>query len=166
MLELRAATVSQWRNRFSRKRLAGLEDKPRTGKAAKYNRETERRILAELDALPPEGYATWTGRLLAQSLGDVSPHYVWRVLKRHGIHLQRRRSWCVSTDPQFTQKAADIVGLYLNPPENAVVISVDEKPAIQGPGASLQRSQTADQRHRALPHRDSSVGSGYWRRNA
>lgn len=137
MLRLRAATVSQWRNRFSRSSLAGLEDKPRTGKAAKYNRETERRILAELDAPPPEGYATWTGRLLAQSLGDVSAHHVWRVLKRHGIHLQRRRSWCVSTDPEFAQKAADIVGLYLNPPENAVVISVDEKPAIQ----ALERAQ-------------------------
>ena len=137
MLRLRAATVSQWRNRFSRNRLAGLEDAPRTGKAAKYNRETEKRILAELDAPPPEGYATWTGRLLSQSLGDVSPHHIWRVLRWHGIHLQRRRSWCVSTDPEFAQKAADIVGLYLNPPENAVVISVDEKPAIQ----ALERSQ-------------------------
>ncbi len=140
MLKLRAATVSQWRNRFSRNRLSGLEDKLRTGKAAKYNRETEERILAELDAPPPEGYATWTGRLLAQSLGNVSPHHVWRVLRRHGIHLQRRRSWCVSTDPEFAQKAADIVGLYLNPPENAVVISVDEKPAIQ----ALERAQGRD----------------------
>src|SRR3990172_12018710 len=117
MLRLRAATVSQWRNRFSRNQLAGLEDAPRAGKAAKYNRETEKRILAELDAPPPEGYATWTGRLLSQSLGDVSPHHIWRVLRWHGIHLQRRRSWCVSTDPEFAQKAADIVGLYLNPPE-------------------------------------------------
>ncbi len=137
MLEMRAATVSQWRNRFSRNRLDGLEDAPRPGKKAKYNREMEKRILNKLDTPPPEGYATWTGRLLAQSLGDVSPHHVWRILKRHGIHLQRRRSWCVSTDPEFAQKAADIVGLYLNPPENAVVISVDEKPAIQ----ALERAQ-------------------------
>ena len=137
MLEMRAATVSQWRNRFFRNRLDGLEDAPRPGKKAKYNREMEKRILNKLDTPPPEGYATWTGRLLAQSLGDVSPHHVWRILKRHGIHLQRRRSWCVSTDPEFAQKAADIVGLYLNPPENAVVISVDEKPAIQ----ALERAQ-------------------------
>ena len=79
----------------------------------------------------------WNGSLVAEALGDVSAHQVWRVLRKHGIHLQRRRSWCVSTDPQFAQKAADIVGLYLHPPENAVVISVDEKPAIQ----ALERAQ-------------------------
>ena len=137
MLKMRAATVSQWRNRFFRNRLDGLEDAPRAGKTAKYNGETEKRILDKLDTPPPKGYATWTGLLLAQSLGDVSPHHIWRVLKRHGIHLQRRHSWCVSTDPEFARKAADIVGLYLNPPENAVVISIDEKPAIQ----VLERAQ-------------------------
>jgi transposase len=136
-LNLRVATVSQWRNRFFHHRLDGLQDASRPGKAAKYNRETEKRILERLDTTPPKGYTTWTGRLLAQFMGDVSPYYIWRVLKKHGIHLQRRHSWCVSTDPEFTQKAADVVGLYLNPPENAVVISVDEKPAIQ----ALERAQ-------------------------
>lgn len=136
-LRLRPATVSKWRTRFSHSGLAGLADAPRPGKTAKYDRTTERRILAQLDAPPPAGHTTWTGRLLAQALGDVSPHHVWRVLRRHGLHLQRRRSWCVSTDPQFAQKAADIVGLYLDPPENAIVIGVDEKPAIQ----ALERAQ-------------------------
>ena len=60
-----------------------------------------------------------------------SVHAVWRVLRREGICLQRQRSWCVSTDKEFAAKAADIVGLYLNPPEKALVISVDEKPSIQ-----------------------------------
>jgi len=59
------------------------------------------------------------------------------VLRSYGIHLQRRRSWCVSTDPEFSAKAADIVGLYLDPPENAVVLCVDEKPSIQ----ALERAQ-------------------------
>jgi len=94
-------------------------------------------ILAKLDEPPPEGHSSWTGSLVAQMLGDVSEAQVWRVLRRYGIHLQRRRSWCVSTDPQFAQKAADIVGMYLDPPDNAVVISVDEKPAIQ----ALERAQ-------------------------
>lgn len=67
----------------------------------------------------------------------VSKHQVWRVLRRHGIHLQRRRSSYVSTDPEFAAKAADIVGLYLDPPENAVVFSVDERPHIQ----ALERAQ-------------------------
>jgi transposase len=136
-LQKRLATISKWRTRFLHNRLVGLEDAPRAGKTAKYDKETEKRILAQLDAPTPAGYATWTGKLVAQALGDVSQHQVWRVLRKHGIHLQRRHSWCVSTDPQFAQKAADVVGLYLNPPENAVVISVDETPAIQ----ALERAQ-------------------------
>jgi transposase len=136
-LRKRPATVSKWRTRFARGRLAGIEDAPRPGKTAKYDKGTEKRILAQLDAPLPSGYATWTGKLVAKALGDVSQHQVWRVLRKHGIHLQRRHSWCVSTDPEFTRKAADVVGLYLDPPENAVVISVDEKPAIQ----ALERAQ-------------------------
>jgi transposase len=136
-VRLSRATVVMWRQRFAESRLEGLEDAPRSGKRPRYNQDTEHRILALLDTDPPAGYASWNGMLVARQLGDVSPHYVWRVLRRHGIHLQRRRSWCVSTDPEFTQKAADIVGLYLDPPKNAVVISVDEKPAIQ----ALERAQ-------------------------
>ena len=66
----------------------------------------------------------------AEQIG-ASVHAVWRVLRKEGICLSRQRSWCVSTEPEFVTKAADIVGLYLNPPENALVISIDEKPSIQ-----------------------------------
>ena len=124
-------TPSKWRTRFARQGLAALQDRPRPGKPARYTEDTQRRVLAMLDRPPPEGYAAWNGRLLAQELADVSAHYVWRVLRRCGIHLQRRRSWWVSTDPEFAQKAADIIGLYLAPSQNAVVICVDEKPHIQ-----------------------------------
>ena len=137
LLLTRPARVSKWRTRFTRDRIEGLSDAPRSGKPPTYDLTTERRILAKLDDPPPEGWSMWNGSLVAEALGDVSAHQVWRVLRKHGIHLQRRRSWCVSTDPQFAQKAADIVGLYLHPPENAVVISVDEKPAIQ----ALERAQ-------------------------
>jgi transposase len=136
-LEVRAATVSEWRTRFAAKRLEGLQDAPRPGKPKRYDDNTELRILKQLDEDPPPGHATWTGNLVAKALGDVSDHQVWRVLRKHAIHLQRRHSWCISTDPQFAEKAADIVGLYLSPPENAIVISVDEKPAIQ----ALERAQ-------------------------
>jgi len=136
-LKLRPATVSKWRTRFSRHGLSGLQDALRPGARRLYDESTEKRILALLDQDPPIGYATWSGRLLAKQLGDVSKHQIWRVLRRHGIHLQRRRSWCISTDPEFAAKAADIVGLYLDPPENAVVICVDEKPHIQ----ALERAQ-------------------------
>jgi transposase len=90
-----------------------------------------------LDEPPPKGYARWNGALLAAALKDISDDQIWRVLRRHGISLERRHSWCVSTDPCFAQKAADVVGLYLNPPENALVLSVDEKPHIQ----ALERAQ-------------------------
>jgi transposase len=136
-LAVRAATVSKWRTRFVRQRLAGLHDAPRPGKPARYTQETERRVLAMLDQPPVTGYASWNGSLLAEALGDVSADHVWRVLRRHRISLQRRHSWCVSTDPEFARKAADIVGLYLDPPEHAVVICIDEKPHIQ----ALERAQ-------------------------
>jgi len=136
-LSVRPGTVSRWRLRFRAHRLEGLNDAVRTGKPARYGKEAELRILKQLDEKPPSGHATWTGSLVARALGDVSEHQVWRVLRKHGIHLRRRRSWCISTDPQFSQKAADVVGLYLSPPDNAVVISVDEKPAIQ----ALERAQ-------------------------
>jgi transposase len=136
-LSVRRATVSRWRSRFVQLRLAGLEDAPRPGAPKVYTVQTEGRILAVLDEDPPPGHATWNGTLIAQRLGDVPKHQVWRVLRQRGIQLQRRRSWCVSTDPQFAAKAADIVGIYLDPPENAVVLSVDEKPSIQ----ALERAQ-------------------------
>jgi len=125
------STVSKWRTRFAAERIAGLKDAPRSGKPRRYDEDTEKRILAVLDEPAPKGFSTCNGTLIAQHLGDVSADHVWRILRKHGIHLQRQRSWCISTDPHFAQKAADIVGLYLNPPQNAVVLSVDEKPHIQ-----------------------------------
>ena len=136
-LRVRRATVSRWRGRFAARGLAGLQDTPRSGMPRRYDAATERSVLRQLDAPPPAGYATWNGPLVAKALGDVSADAVWRILRRHQIHLQRRRSWCESTDPEFTPKAADIVGLYLAPPEQAVVLSVDEKPHIQ----ALERAQ-------------------------
>jgi transposase len=136
-LSIRTETVSKWRGRFAEKRLPGLMDAPRSGKPFSYDQDTESRILSQLDQSPPSGYARWNGRLLAAALGDVSKYQVWRTLATHGISLQRRRSWCISTDPEFARKAADIVGLYLDPPEHAVVICVDEKPQIQ----ALERAQ-------------------------
>ena len=127
---LRPNTVGQWRQRFAAGGMAGLRDQPRPGKPAKYGVELRDRILAQLEAPPPPGMASWDGGSLALAL-SVSDHAVWRVLRKQGIQLQRHRSWCVSTDPEFAAKAADVIGLYLNPPENALVLSVDEKPSIQ-----------------------------------
>lgn len=130
-------TVSGWRGRFAREGLAGLEDRPHTGPRPKYGTETGRRILALLDRPPPQGYARWTGPLLAEALGDVHEQQVWRFLRAQKIDLAGRKSWCESNDPEFAAKAADIVGLYMAPPENAIVICIDEKPSIQ----ALERAQ-------------------------
>lgn len=134
---VRPATVSKWRTRFAAQRLAGLQDEARAGAPVRYGAATEKRILALLDKKPPLGYARWNGRLVAERLKDVSASQVWRVLRAYQIQLERRRSWCVSTDPEFVPKAADIVGLYLHPPANAIVLSIDEKPHIQ----ALERAQ-------------------------
>ena len=129
-LGVRPNTVGQWRRRFAEHGIAGLRDQPRTGRPAKYGVALRDRILAQLELPPPAGMASWDGGSLAEALG-VSDDAVWRALRKEGIQLQRHRSWCVSTDPEFAAKAADVIGLYLNPPQNALVLSVDEKPSIQ-----------------------------------
>ena len=129
-LRVSVVTVSRWRSRFALFGIRGLQDNMRPGKPAKYGTEFRNRVLKLLEQPPPAGYSHWEGPLVASQLG-ASVHAVWRVLRREGIYLQRLRSWCVSTDPEFGAKAADVVGFYLNPPLNAIVLSVDEKPSIQ-----------------------------------
>lgn len=130
-------TASKWRVRYAAKRLAGLDETGDRGARPKYTAETGRRILSVLDGLPPPGYARWTAPLIAKALGDVHEQYVWRFLRAQKIDLAGRKSWCVSKDPEFAAKAAEIVGLYLDPPDGALVIAVDEKPHIQ----ALERAQ-------------------------
>jgi transposase len=126
----RPNTVIKWRQRFAQRGLAGLGDAPRPGAQRVYGEDFRNRVLALLEQPPPSGQACWDGPAVAAAL-QGSVHAVWRVLRQQGICLQRQRSWCISTDKEFAAKAADIVGLYLNPPEKALVISVDEKPSIQ-----------------------------------
>jgi transposase len=130
-------TASKWRVRYARDRLAGFSETGRRGAEPKYGIETGRRILALLDAPPPQGYGNWSGPLLAKALGDVDVQYVWRFLRAQKIDLSGRKSWCQSNDPEFAAKAAEIVGLYMAPPENAIVLAIDEKPSIQ----ALERAQ-------------------------
>ena len=108
-----------------------------TGFGGEIRRDHRSAHSAQLDQPPPAGYARWTGGLLAAALGDVSDQYVWRFLRAQKIDLDGRKSWCVSHDPEFVAKSAEIVGLYLDPPAGALVLSVDEKPHIQ----ALERAQ-------------------------
>lgn len=126
----RPNTVIKWRERFVTDRIAGLSDAPRPGAKKVYGDNFRRQVLAILESPPPKGQATWDGASVATAV-QGSKHAVWRILRKEGICLQRQRSWCVSTDKEFSAKAADIVGLYLDPPHNAIVVCVDEKPSIQ-----------------------------------
>jgi len=125
-----STTVMRWKNRYLEFGIEGLTDRERSGRPATYAQEFKETILTKLEEQPPAGYAQWDGPLLAAETG-YSTHAIWRLLRSQRICLARKRSWCVSTDLEFAAKAADVVGLYLAPPENALVICVDEKPNIQ-----------------------------------
>lgn len=119
-----------WRQRYTKRGLEGLQDEPRSGRPPKYGDTFRNNVLKLLSKPPPKGLGTWDGPALAKELG-APVDAVWKVLRKEGISLQRQRSWCISTDKEFASKAADIVGLYLDPPLNAMVLCVDEKPSIQ-----------------------------------
>lgn len=128
-------TVIQWRDRYARDGLAGLEDAPRSGRPKLVD---DSAIIAATLKPPPRslGVTHWSTRLLATSLGlgDATVARAWR---RYGIQPWRRGTFKFSTDPQLEAKIRDVVGLYLNPPEKAVVLCVDEKSQIQ----ALDRTQ-------------------------
>jgi len=104
-------TVGKWRKRFAEQRLPGLRDSERTGKPPTYGPEFRDRLFDLMDKDPPDGMARWDCPTLAEKLGG-STHAVWRLLRKEGIYLHRSRSWCISTDPEFATKAANIVGLF------------------------------------------------------
>ena len=138
-------TAIIWRDRFIKEGTKGLCDKPRRGRPAVYSGGFKNDVLRKLGQEPPEGFGQWDGALLSQELG-YSKHAIWRLLRKLGICLARKRSWCISTDPEFAAKAADIVGLYLSKNENALVVSVDEKPNIQALGRRAGYAVSSDKK--------------------
>lgn len=129
-LEVSLPTLTRWRKRFEQHRVSGLHDEPRSGRGDRITPALEAKILAETQKAPPKPFTHWTTRRLAARLG-VNYMTVYRVWQRAGLKPHRLERYVASPDPDFEQKAADIIGLYLNPPKHAVVFSVDEKSAIQ-----------------------------------
>jgi hypothetical protein len=111
--------------RYAWDRLTEPSEVGERGAKPKYGEAHQSRILALLDQPPPAGYAK-----LPRELVDIYAQYLWRLLRAHRIDLSRRKSWCASADPEFVAKAADIVGIDMRPPDNAVVLSMGEKPSI------------------------------------
>ena len=128
-------TVNKWRLRFAEQGLAGLADEPRPGPARQLD---QRRVIAETLAPPPArlGVTHWTSRLMAARL-KTSHVTVAAAWKTYGVRPWRAETFKFSTDPELVAKVTDVIGLYLNPPENAIVLCVDEKSQIQ----ALNRTQ-------------------------
>jgi len=122
--------ISRWKSRFESDRLAGLYVRNR-GRAPAHNAaKLEAKILAWTQKPPSDGSTQWSSRKLATALG-ISHMVVARVWAKHGLKPHRLDRYMASDDPEFEAKAADVIGLYLNPPAHAAVFCVDEKTAIQ-----------------------------------
>lgn len=127
---LAATSISRWKRRFLARGISGLQDAPRSGRPDRLSPALEARIIALTQGAPPGPVTQWSVRRMAARVG-VSPATVQRVWARAGLQPHRVEGYVASPDPDFEQKAADVLGLYLNPPAHAVVFCVDEKTAIQ-----------------------------------
>jgi len=124
-------TVRRWRGRFSQQRLDGLLDEPRPGQPRKISDErVEEVIVKTLETAPPDGGTHWSTRQMAAAVG-LNQTAVSRIWRAFGLQPHRVEHFKLSKDPLFVEKVRDIVGLYLDPPERAVVLCVDEKSQIQ-----------------------------------
>lgn len=126
-----APTVSKWRDRFLVSRLDGLEDAPRPGQPRKLSDEQINALITRtLQDSPPGGDTHWSTRSMAadQGLNQTQVSRIWRAF---GLKPHAMDSWKLSTDPLFVDKVRDIVGLYMSPPQNALVLAVDEKSQVQ-----------------------------------
>lgn len=136
-LGVKALTVGRWRRRFAELRLAGIEkDLPRGGRPRKQREDVESEIIRKTTQETPKNATHWSTRTLAEELG-ITQSMVHRVWKANGLKPHLVRTFKLSRDPHFEEKLIDVVGLYLNPPEKALVFSADEKSQIQ----ALDRTQ-------------------------
>jgi len=145
------ATVGKWRKRFLEKRVDGLLDEPRPGAPRTIaDEEIEKVVVQTLESLP-EGRTHWSTRSMAKQVG-LSHSTIGRIWRAFGLKPHVSERFQLSKDPLLVEKTRDIVGLYLNPPENAVVVCVDEKSQIQ----ALERSQPVLPMDLGQPERQTS----------
>jgi transposase len=127
--------VGLWRKRYGEVGLAGLVDEERPGRPCVYGHDDVLLLVKTVTEEPPEGAARWTMEALAEAMAAhgvaISASQCWRICKGLDLKPWQVESWMTSHDPEFWEKAADVCGLYLNPPDNAIVWSVDEKTSIQ-----------------------------------
>jgi transposase len=149
-LGITAATVGKWRERFRTKRLEGMLDEPRLGAPRSISdKQVEAVVTATLETMPKNS-THWSTRLMAEKMG-LSQTAVVRIWRTFGLQPHRVETFKLSKDPQFVEKVRDIVGLYMNPPERAVVLCVDEKSQVQ----ALNRTQPILPMRPGVPARQS-----------
>jgi transposase len=123
-------TAAKWRSRFAEHRLEGLTDEPRPGQPRKISDAKVEEVIVKTLETTPKDATHWSTRSMAAEVG-LNQTAVHRIWKAFGLQPHRQDTWKLSRDPQFIEKVRDVVGLYLNPPERAVVLCVDEKSQIQ-----------------------------------
>jgi transposase len=129
-LEVSRATVSKWRSRFLAERLDGLSDEPRPGRPRTVTDDQIELVIVKTLEETPGQDTQWSTRSMAASTG-MSQSAISRIWRAFGLKPHAVETWKLSTDPQFIDKVRDVVGLYLDPPENALVLAVDEKSQMQ-----------------------------------
>ena len=145
-------TVARWRGRFIRNGIAGIErDAPRPGRKPQISSQRVQKVVRLTTQKKPLDATHWSTRSMARAAG-ISAASVRRIWKRHGLKPHLLRSFKLSNDPLFAEKVEDIVGLYLNPPEHALVLSVDEKSQVQAldrtqPGLPLKKGRAGTMTH-------------------
>jgi transposase len=152
--------VGSWRRRFDHERLAGLVDRPRSGRPPVYGHDERLRLIATVTQTPPDPASHWSHSQLADALADIgiSASQIGRILADLDLKPHRVRSWITRPeDPAFWERAADVCGLYLAPPTGALVLSVDEKTGIGArsrtrPSTPPAPRQPARQEHEYVRH--------------
>jgi transposase len=129
-LGIAVGSARKWRNRFAAHRLDGLLDEPRPGRPRTITDDKVEEVIIKTLETTPKGATHWSTRSMAREVG-LTQSAVLRIWKAFGLQPHRQETWKLSKDPQFIEKVRDVVGLYLNPPERAVVLCVDEKSQIQ-----------------------------------
>ncbi len=127
-------SISKWRKRFAARRMEGLKDLPRSGAPLKYGQKAVLRIVNTACSTPKEPYTHWSIRRIAEASGTgMKKSRVQEILKGLDLKPHRYRMWLFPNekDPEFERREVEICGLYISPPENSIVLCVDEKPAIQ-----------------------------------